>query len=161
MDRCIRLAAGQEIPDRERDTILDGYHYCWIAYHRPFKVLYSDGEDALNNETAKAMMANKGTTLRIRAPGQHATSIESRNGSLRGTLHMIEEELNRHNIPIVFPRVLAKGIFVTSAFTFYNGVSPCKAHIGRQSSFLPDLDTLDFPKGPETSGHERERRVRE
>eukprot|EP00959_Pyramimonas_sp_CCMP1952_P153247 3205625-Pyramimonas_sp.AAC.1 len=74
---------------------------------------------------------------------------------------MIEEELNRHNIPIVFTRALAEGIFVTSAFAFYNGVSPYQAHTGRQPSFLPDLDTLDFPEGPETSGHERERRVRE
>eukprot|EP00959_Pyramimonas_sp_CCMP1952_P427693 8957566-Pyramimonas_sp.AAC.1 len=63
MDRCIRLAAGQEIPDKERDAILDAYHYCWIAYHGPFKVLYSDGEGALKNETAKAMMANEGTAL--------------------------------------------------------------------------------------------------
>eukprot|EP00959_Pyramimonas_sp_CCMP1952_P440154 9214958-Pyramimonas_sp.AAC.1 len=37
MDRCIRLAAGQEITDRERDAILDAYHYCWIADHGPFK----------------------------------------------------------------------------------------------------------------------------
>eukprot|EP00959_Pyramimonas_sp_CCMP1952_P358638 7509497-Pyramimonas_sp.AAC.1 len=74
-DRCIRLAAGQEISDRERDAILDAYHYCWIAYHGPFKALYSDGEGALNNDTAKAMMANRGATLRIRAPGQRATSI--------------------------------------------------------------------------------------
>eukprot|EP00959_Pyramimonas_sp_CCMP1952_P261663 5471667-Pyramimonas_sp.AAC.1 len=66
----------------------------------------------------EAMMANKGTTLRIRAPGQHATSIEPRNGIPRGTLHMIEEELNIHNIPIVFTRALAEGISVTNAFTF-------------------------------------------
>ncbi len=31
MDRCMRLAAGQEISDRERDTRLDAYHYGWIA----------------------------------------------------------------------------------------------------------------------------------
>eukprot|EP00959_Pyramimonas_sp_CCMP1952_P275272 5753903-Pyramimonas_sp.AAC.1 len=62
------------------------------------------------------MMANKGATLRSRAPGQHATSIESRNGILRDTLHMIEEELNRHNTPFVFTRALAEGIFVTNAF---------------------------------------------
>eukprot|EP00959_Pyramimonas_sp_CCMP1952_P058353 1218505-Pyramimonas_sp.AAC.1 len=37
MDRCIRRAAGQEISDRERGTIVDAYHYCWIAYHGPFK----------------------------------------------------------------------------------------------------------------------------
>eukprot|EP00959_Pyramimonas_sp_CCMP1952_P226295 4731493-Pyramimonas_sp.AAC.1 len=123
MDRCIRLAAGQEIPDRERVTIPDAYHHCWIAYHGPFKVLYSDGEGALNNETPKAMMAKKGTTLRVRAPGQRATSIESSNGILRGTLHMLGEELNRHNSPIVFTRVLAESIYVTNAFTFYNGVS--------------------------------------
>eukprot|EP00959_Pyramimonas_sp_CCMP1952_P346318 7253215-Pyramimonas_sp.AAC.1 len=71
---------------------------------------------------------------------------------------MIEEELNRHNIPVVFTGVLAEGIFVTNAFTLYSGVSPYQAHTGRQPSFLPGLDTLDFPKGPETSGHERERR---
>eukprot|EP00959_Pyramimonas_sp_CCMP1952_P018690 394824-Pyramimonas_sp.AAC.1 len=62
---------------------------------------------------------------------------------------MIEEELNRHNIPIVCTRVLAEGVFVTNAFTFYNGVSPYRAQTGRQPSFLLDLDTLDFPKGPE------------
>eukprot|EP00959_Pyramimonas_sp_CCMP1952_P277429 5799628-Pyramimonas_sp.AAC.1 len=74
---------------------------------------------------------------------------------------MIEEELNRHNISDVFTRVLAEGIFVTTAFTFYNGVSPYQARTGRQPSFLPDHDTFDFPKGPETPGHERERRVME
>eukprot|EP00959_Pyramimonas_sp_CCMP1952_P106401 2224346-Pyramimonas_sp.AAC.1 len=77
MDRWIRLAAGRDIPDKKRDALLDAYHYCWIAHRGPFKALYSDGEGALNNGTAKAMMANKGTTLCIRAPGQHATSIES------------------------------------------------------------------------------------
>eukprot|EP00959_Pyramimonas_sp_CCMP1952_P306191 6407984-Pyramimonas_sp.AAC.1 len=76
------------------------------------------------------MMANKGTALRIRAPGQHATSIESRNGILRGVFHMIEEELSRQNIPVVFTRVLAEGIVVTNDFTFYNGVSPYQAHTG-------------------------------
>eukprot|EP00959_Pyramimonas_sp_CCMP1952_P052901 1106520-Pyramimonas_sp.AAC.1 len=63
MDRCFRPAAGQEVPDRERGIIFDAYHYCWIAHHGPFKVLYSDGEGALNSETAKAMIANKCAAL--------------------------------------------------------------------------------------------------
>eukprot|EP00959_Pyramimonas_sp_CCMP1952_P260541 5448039-Pyramimonas_sp.AAC.1 len=62
---------------------------------------------------------------------------------------MIEEELNRHNISIVFTRALVEGIFVTNAFTFYNGASPRQAHTGRQPSLIPDLDAIDFPKGPE------------
>ena len=93
MDRCIRLAAGLEIPDRERDTLIDAYYYCWLAHHDPFGTLYSVGEGGLNNDQAKEAFANEGTVLRIRALGQHATSIESRNGILRATLHLMEEEL--------------------------------------------------------------------
>eukprot|EP00959_Pyramimonas_sp_CCMP1952_P318390 6662343-Pyramimonas_sp.AAC.1 len=57
----------------------------------PAKVLCSHGEGALNNDTAKAA---KGIELRIRARGQHATSIEARNGILRHLLHAMEAELN-------------------------------------------------------------------
>ena len=161
LDRCIRLAAGQEIPDKERDTLIDAYYYCWLAHHYPFQTLYSDGEGGLNNDAAKKAFANKGTVLKIRAPGQHATSIESRNGILRATLHIMEEELKRHNIPVVFKRLLAEAMFATNAFTFYNGMSPYNALTGRQPQCLPDLETPDFPKGPEMSGHEREQHIRQ
>ena len=54
MDRCIRLAEAREIFDKERDTLINAYYFCWIAHHGPFQVLYSDGEGGMNNETAKA-----------------------------------------------------------------------------------------------------------
>eukprot|EP00959_Pyramimonas_sp_CCMP1952_P187874 3928198-Pyramimonas_sp.AAC.1 len=49
----------------------------------PAKVLYYDGEGALNNDTAKAVLKAKGIELRMRARGQYATTIEARNGILR------------------------------------------------------------------------------
>eukprot|EP00959_Pyramimonas_sp_CCMP1952_P419493 8786730-Pyramimonas_sp.AAC.1 len=30
IDRCIRYAAGMEIPDKTMTTILDAYHQCWM-----------------------------------------------------------------------------------------------------------------------------------
>eukprot|EP00959_Pyramimonas_sp_CCMP1952_P249805 5222276-Pyramimonas_sp.AAC.1 len=60
----------------------------------PAKVLYSDGEGALNTYTAKAILKAKGIELRIRARGQHATMIEASNGILRHLLHVMEAELN-------------------------------------------------------------------
>eukprot|EP00959_Pyramimonas_sp_CCMP1952_P202516 4235073-Pyramimonas_sp.AAC.1 len=74
-------------------SILDAYHQCRMQLG-PAKVLYSDGEGALNNDTAKAVLKAKGTELRIRARGQHATTIEARNGVLRHLLHVIVAELN-------------------------------------------------------------------
>eukprot|EP00959_Pyramimonas_sp_CCMP1952_P402390 8432547-Pyramimonas_sp.AAC.1 len=60
----------------------------------PSKDLYSDGEGAVNNDTAKSVFKAKGTERRIRARGQHATTTEARNGILCHLLHAIETELN-------------------------------------------------------------------
>ena len=60
-------------------------------------VLYCDGEGGLNNEVAKTRLAAIGAELRARAPGPRATAIEARNGILRMTLHLIEEDMKRSN----------------------------------------------------------------
>eukprot|EP00959_Pyramimonas_sp_CCMP1952_P379218 7943613-Pyramimonas_sp.AAC.1 len=50
---------------------------------------------ALKNDTAKAVLKAKGTELRVRARGQHATTLGARNGILRHLRHVMEAELNR------------------------------------------------------------------
>eukprot|EP00959_Pyramimonas_sp_CCMP1952_P120345 2516487-Pyramimonas_sp.AAC.1 len=67
-------------------SILDAYHQCWMQFG-PAKARYSDGEGALNNDTAKAVFEAKSTELRMHARGQHATTIEARNGILHHLLH--------------------------------------------------------------------------
>eukprot|EP00959_Pyramimonas_sp_CCMP1952_P190219 3979175-Pyramimonas_sp.AAC.1 len=57
-------------------SILDAYHQCRMQFG-PANVLYSDGEGALNNDTAKAVLEAEGTELRIRARGQRATTLET------------------------------------------------------------------------------------
>eukprot|EP00959_Pyramimonas_sp_CCMP1952_P226923 4744433-Pyramimonas_sp.AAC.1 len=59
-------------------AILDAYHQCWMQFG-PAKVFYSDGEGALNNDTAKAAPEAKGTELRIRARRQRASTTQARN----------------------------------------------------------------------------------
>eukprot|EP00959_Pyramimonas_sp_CCMP1952_P218133 4562395-Pyramimonas_sp.AAC.1 len=79
-------------------TLLNALDQIWGIYSYP-KILYSDGEGAFNNPTAKHILASRGTDLRIRARGQHATTIEARNGLLRHTMHHIEQELKDRDIP--------------------------------------------------------------
>eukprot|EP00959_Pyramimonas_sp_CCMP1952_P216887 4535713-Pyramimonas_sp.AAC.1 len=92
--RCIRYATGMEISDKTMTAILDAYHQCWMQFGLA-KVFYYDGEGALNNGLANAVPKAKGTELRLRARGQHAATIEARNGILRHLLHVMEAELNR------------------------------------------------------------------
>eukprot|EP00959_Pyramimonas_sp_CCMP1952_P173282 3621040-Pyramimonas_sp.AAC.1 len=100
-------------------TILDAHHQCWMQFGST-KVRYSNGEGALNNDTAKAVLEARGTELRIRARGQHATTIEARNGILRHLLRAMEAEPNRLDIHLVFTGLLHEALFAASAFTFYN-----------------------------------------
>ena len=73
---------------------------------------------AFNIDAAKAILKSKGAELRIRARGQRATAVEARSGILRHLLHVMEEELKRHDIPVVFTRLLHEALFVSNAFTF-------------------------------------------
>eukprot|EP00959_Pyramimonas_sp_CCMP1952_P171352 3580603-Pyramimonas_sp.AAC.1 len=66
-------------------SILGAYHQCWMQ-SGPAKAFYSNGEGALNNDTAKAVLTAKGIELRIRARGQRATTIGAKNGILRHLL---------------------------------------------------------------------------
>eukprot|EP00959_Pyramimonas_sp_CCMP1952_P286784 5996896-Pyramimonas_sp.AAC.1 len=90
--RCVRYATGMEMPDYTLTRISDAHHQCWMQ-SGPAKALYSDGEGALNNDTAKAVLTATGIELRIRVRGQRPTTIEARSVLLRHLLHVIETEL--------------------------------------------------------------------
>eukprot|EP00959_Pyramimonas_sp_CCMP1952_P465892 9489079-Pyramimonas_sp.AAC.1 len=75
-----------EIQDKTMTSILDAYHQCRMQFG-PAEVLYSDGEGALNDDIAKAVLKAKDAELRTLARGQHDTTFEIRNGTLRHLLH--------------------------------------------------------------------------
>eukprot|EP00959_Pyramimonas_sp_CCMP1952_P190886 3992070-Pyramimonas_sp.AAC.1 len=129
IDRCIRFATGMKIPGATMTTILDAYHQCWMQFG-PAKVLYSDGEGALNNDTVKAVLEAEGTDFRMRARRQHAATIEAGNGILRHLLRAMEAGLNRLDIPLVFTRLLHEALFAA------NEVSPWHCLDGNQQCSL-------------------------
>ena len=73
------------------ETLLKAYMTSWYKMKGPFKLLYCDGEAALNCPEAIAELKRLNTEFRPKAPGQHASIVEARNAVLRHTLHMIEE----------------------------------------------------------------------
>ena len=86
-DRCARRAAGQEIPDKFKDALLEASVETWGP---PAKALYCDGEGGLNHDGAKVQLESLGAELRTRAPGQGANAIEARSGALRVVTHVME-----------------------------------------------------------------------
>eukprot|EP00959_Pyramimonas_sp_CCMP1952_P070245 1466788-Pyramimonas_sp.AAC.1 len=82
IDRCVRFAAAQDFLAEARASVQGACHYARL--HRgPAKVLYSDGEGALNNGTPRHIHEQKRAEFKIRARGERATTIGSRSGILR------------------------------------------------------------------------------
>ena len=155
------MSDGCEVPNKETSTLIDAYAICWYQRNGPFGIFYSDGEKGLDNEEATLEMKRLGTTLKIRAPGQHARTIESRNGIFRHGMHLIEEGLKQYKIELPFKRLLGKGLSVCNALTFYNGVSPYNCHTGRQPAMLPGFENGHFSSDGEHTDGEREQRIRQ
>eukprot|EP00959_Pyramimonas_sp_CCMP1952_P216358 4525183-Pyramimonas_sp.AAC.1 len=91
----------------------------------------------INNDTAKTVLKANGTELRIRARGQHATTIATRHGRLRHLLHVMDSDFNRLDIPLVFTRLLHEALFAADSFTFYSEVYRCNVLFGRQHGNAP------------------------
>ena len=161
IDRAIKLRDGCQIPNKETCILLDAYVKSWVQGKVPFQFLYVDGEGGLNTDSAKTELQRLGTTLRTRAPRQHARLIGSRNGAMRHVMHLIGEDLKWFGTEITFIRLFGEALFVCNAFTLYNGVAPYNAYTRRQPAYLPDLENPDFDPNGETNTGEREKRIRQ
>ena len=93
MDRALRYGDGGEIAGQGMKDLTEAYTTIWYQRHGAFQTLYCDGEAGLNCDEAKKYLTSLGTTLKTKAPGQHAHYIEARNGILRHTMHLIETDL--------------------------------------------------------------------
>eukprot|EP00959_Pyramimonas_sp_CCMP1952_P277733 5805510-Pyramimonas_sp.AAC.1 len=106
-----------------------------------------------------AVLQATGAALRMRARGLRATTIEASAGIRRRLLHVVEAELDRLAMPLVFARLLHEALFAASALTFCNGASACNALFGRQPSMLPDLSVLEREQQMGASDISREQTI--
>ena len=117
----------------------DAVDTTWVAIFGPFKFLVIDGEKGIMSKDGVEYLRRKGITVRPRAPGQHARTVERRGAILRHAMHTAEEQLCREGIPITFKQLLAEATFAGNALVHYNGATPYHCRFGTQPAMLPDL----------------------
>ena len=83
VDSAIRWAVAEKIQAKDCDTILTAIVLRWITPYGAPLTFVCDGESALRSDAAARVFAQYGTSLSIRAKGQHANIVEKRNDLLR------------------------------------------------------------------------------
>ena len=145
VDRCTRFHAGGRVASRTEDDLFQALYCHWIGIHGPMQNLITDGETALNTDTAKARLQQESINLKTRASGQHARFAERHGAMLRVVLHLMIEELKRQRIERPFETILAMAFFVLNAFTSVGGKTPHQAVYGRQPGMLPPIEGVSRP----------------
>ena len=142
VDSAIRWAVAEEVNNKEVNTILDTIVLRWITPFGPPLTFVCDGESALRSDAAAQVFSQYGTSLSIRAKGQHANIIEKRNDLLRQQLLRVDTQLRDEGLlsEISFPRRLGEATLAGNCLLSINNGTPYQALYGRVPPMLPDVD---------------------
>ena len=111
LDRADRWHAGIELISKDASGLRDAVHRTWISIYGPFKFLVIDGERGTTSQEVDNDLKREGSTVKIRAPEQHARMIERRGAILRHALHTTEQQLTNDGVTTEFPPLLSACIF--------------------------------------------------
>ena len=151
LDRATRWHSATAVASKEGEVLFEALSTCWLNTFGPPKFLICDGEGGLWRPEIMDRIRRMGTEPKLRAPEQHARYVERRGAILRGTLHLIEEQLEREELVYPFAATLAEAVFAGNTCTHVGGSTPFQAVFGRQPAFLPPLDAPDLPNLDESS----------
>ena len=90
LDVCIKWSSTALVADRTVGSLLSFISRSWVNVFGPMKILVSDNEGAIASEEAGLILKRLGVERRLRAPGQHAVSVERHHELIRQLLHKLE-----------------------------------------------------------------------
>ena len=142
VDSAIRWAVAEEVTNKDVDTILTAIVLRWITPFGPPLTFVCDGESALRTDAAARVFTQYGTSLSIRAKGQHANIVEKRNDLLRQQLLRVDTQLRDEGLlgEVPFPRRLGEAVLAGNVLLSINNGTPYQALYGRVPNVLPDVD---------------------
>ena len=142
VDSAIRWAVAEEVSNKDVDTLLTAIVLRWIQPFGAPLTFVCDGESALRTDAAARVFTQYGTSLTIRAKGQHANIVEKRNDLLRQQLLRVDTQLRDEGLlkEVPFPRRLGEAVLAGNILLSINNGTPYQALYGRVPNVLPDVD---------------------
>ena len=82
-----------------------------MQHQQPFVTLFSDGESGLAKHKGVTGLERLGTKLKVNAPDQHTSIIDTRIALLRRTMQLAEEECELQRIGTHFNILICEALF--------------------------------------------------
>ena len=101
--------------------------------------LLSDQEGGIASEQAAVWAEKWSISLRLRAKGQHATTVERHHEILRQHVHRILAQTRLEGLIVSVEDVIAEATFAKNALLQCNGATPYVALLGRHPNILSEL----------------------
>ena len=136
VDACTRWTAVEILPNREPESILDGFAKCWIRIFGCPATILCDQEGGVVSDLAAEWFERRGIKVVFRAKEQHCGLVERHNQILRAQLHLLDDQSNVEGLAVPFSVVLSESVFAKNALFRCGNASPYEAVFGRVPPLL-------------------------
>ena len=139
-DECTRFSMACLIENKQPESITAAIASRWIAYFGSPEVIMSDKEGGIASEIGSVWAERMRTSIRLKAVGQHASTVERHNALLRDVIHKILGQLQTENLEVGIEEFVASAVVAKNSMLEYGGHAPYTAVLGRISPVLQGLD---------------------
>ena len=136
---CIRWAQGEQVKDREPQSILPAIEHFWFRQYSPPRFIVSDQEGALFSDEGAIWASRWNMELKSKAKGSHAHIMERRNDLLRQQFNKVRSQARKDGLNLTDTQILDESLLACNCMLSVHGTSPYEALFGRVPSLLRDL----------------------
>ena len=130
LDMCTRWTVATPLASRSTDEILQAFQTRW------FGVFVCDQEGGIAGDYAAAWFERRGVKLKLKAPRQHAQSVEQHHEILRQQLHRMEPQATEDGLRVNFAEMLSEAVYAKNVLLCVGNHSPFEAVLGRTPPLL-------------------------
>ena len=156
---CIRWAQGEQVKDREPQSILPAIEHFWFRQYSPPRFIVSDQEGALISDEGAIWASRWNVEHKSKAKGSHAHIVERRNDLLRQQFNRVRSQARKDGLNVTDTQILDESLLACNCMLSVHGTSPYEALFGCVPSLLRDFHgdnvstALDDISGGVTSKH--------
>eukprot|EP00435_Cladocopium_sp_Y103_P048141 s730_g14.t1 len=136
VDACTRWTAVEILPNREPESILDGFAKCWIRIFGCPATVLCDQEGGVISDLAAEWFERRGIQVVFRAKEQHCGLVERHNQILRNQRRLLDDQSNAEGLAVPFSTILSESVFAKNALFRCGNASPYEALFGRTPPLL-------------------------
>ena len=159
IDEATRFTMAVVIKTKQPQDLISAMTNSWFRLFGAPRCIISDREGGIASEEASIWAERWQTTIKLKAVGQHASTVERHHEVLRQQLHRLCGQARSEGLNLAFADLLSEAVLAKNALLTVHGTTPYEAVFGRRPTLLAELEVPNVSHVSDSSGGALSRHV--